>query len=229
MTRTKFRNRLALICIGAACLAIIAVATKQFDYHPEVYTLLRDMAGYVLLAVGPYVGYLFQRRAKFLELLQEEWRRINTVKQDIISYCEKGKNNPDDYVDLYSKLSITIDNMRVLFCNVGESTGFVGWYPYETLHDFRRELRTVDPRQRQVPSADLQRVRRSVVSSFQAFRDVFLIELGPVEPDFPIVAQKLSRLRKSGVDPQLYGRIIRKSDAVLRHFGVQGTQPPKGN
>jgi hypothetical protein len=180
------------------------------------------MSAYILLAAGPYVGYIFQRRAKFLESLQEEWRRITAVKQDIVSYCQKGKNDLENYVELYSKLSTAIDNMRVLFRNVGESKTHIGLYPYETLHDFRRQLEKLDPRNGAVPRSEMSLISQSVVSSFQAFRDVFLIELGQIEPGFPIVVSNLKRLRKGGVDPRLSRNVERKHEATMAYFVLAG-------
>lgn len=205
-------------------VVIICALAKYFN-HPGIYSLFKDMSGYVLLAVGPYVAYLFQRRGKFVELLQEEWRKVGEVKQDIISYCQKGKSDIDQYIDLYSNLSIAIDNMRALFRNVGESEEYIGLYPYETLHDFRRQLETIDPRKGPVSAAAMKDASRNIVSSFQAFRDIFLIELSPVEPDFPIIAHNLKRLRKPGVDPGLLQRMHEKNRATMRHFKIEGDAP----
>ena len=42
--------------------------------------------------------------------------------------------------------SETIDNMRSVYQNVGETGDLIGLYPYAPLHDMRRALQTLDPR-----------------------------------------------------------------------------------
>lgn len=225
MTRSNFRFQLfAIIASAASVIAICAVAKiKGWD---ALYAFFKDMSGYILLAVGPYIAYLFQRRSKFVEQLQAEWRKINEVKQDIVSYCQKGANKPEDYIDLYSALCVVIDDMRVLYRNVGESKEYIGYYPYETLHDFRKHLEAIDPRNGSVKAPDLAKVASHVISSFQAFRDVFLIELNPIAPDYPIIARNLGRLRKKGVDPRLRKDVDLKHQAVMHYFQIKGDPRP---
>jgi hypothetical protein len=209
MTRSSFRYRLFAISIFALAILVAAAVAKITGYE-KAYQFVKDMAAYILLAVSPYIGYVFQRRAKFLELLQGEWRRINAVKQDIISYCQKGKSDLEKYVEVYSKMSAAIDDMRVIFRNVGESREYIGLYPYETLHDFRRHLDKIDPRRGTVTPQAMNDVSRATVSSFLAFRDIFLIELDPIEPDFPIVVRGMVRSRSEGIDPKLSDGVARK-------------------
>jgi hypothetical protein len=222
MTRSRFRYHLFAISIFAFAI-VVAAAVAKFTNYENAYQFLKDMSAYILLAVSPYIGYVFQRRAKFLELLQGEWRRINAVKQDIISYCQKGESNTAEYVDVYSKMSAAIDDMRVIFRNVGESREYIGLYPYETLHDFRRHLNKIDPRKGVVTPEAMNNVSRATVSSFLAFRDIFLIELDPIEPDYPIVVRGMVRSRSEGIDPKLSGGVARKR-RMMESFG-KGQMP----
>jgi hypothetical protein len=217
MTRNGFRTRLIAIS-SAAILIIMGSAIAKIRCYEAIYLFFKDMAPYLLLAIVPYITHVFQRRAKFVELLQDEWRRINTIKQDMISYCQRGVNDTNQFIEIYGRLSVAIDNMRVVFCNVGESKEYIGLYPYETLHDFRRQLEAIDPRKKQVSVEDMRVASKNIVSSFQAFRDVFLIELRPVQPDFPVISKTMNRLRKKGVDPRQEITILRKQRKMRAYF-----------
>ena len=63
-----------------------------------------------------------------------------------MSTCEKPYLATDDYLAAFYKVSETIDTMRIVYRNAGETGGLIGLYPFEPLHDMRRALQTLDPR-----------------------------------------------------------------------------------
>ena len=112
----------------------------------DVYEYLRDMS--LLIATGgvAYITNVFQKRHGFVEALKEEWRDIIATKSALFAYTQLERPTLEQYIATFCKLSETIDNMRSVYRNVGETDDLVGLYPYAPLHDMRRALQTLDPR-----------------------------------------------------------------------------------
>lgn len=112
----------------------------------DAYEFLRDMS--LLIATGgvAYITNVYQKRSSFLAALKEEWRDIIAAKSALFSYTQLEKPSSEIYLVTFCKLSETIDNMRSVYQNVGETGDLVGLYPYAPLHDMRRALQTLDPR-----------------------------------------------------------------------------------
>ncbi len=66
------------------------------------------------------------------------------TKAALYAYCEKTYPTADDYIAAYCRISETLDNMRIVYSNVGETDELIGLYPYAPLHDMRRALQTID-------------------------------------------------------------------------------------
>ena len=112
----------------------------------DVYEYLRDMS--LLIATGgvAYITNVFQKRHGFVEALKEEWRDIIATKSALFAYTQIEQPTTEQYIATFCKLSETIDNMRSVYQNVGETGDLIGLYPFAPLHDMRRALQTLDPR-----------------------------------------------------------------------------------
>jgi len=105
----------------------------------------------------------------------------------------------EQYIATFCKLSETIDNMRSVYQNVGETDALIGLYPYAPLHDMRRALQTLDPRKNSSSDVDTRNlVRDAILQSFYALRETFLEELDLEEPDHPLLISGGRRAKKSG-------------------------------
>jgi len=164
----------------------------------DTYEFLRDMA--LLIATGgvAYITNVFQKRHTFLESLKEEWRDIIAAKSELLRFMYKDAPTHDDYVRAYTCLSETIDNMRTVYRNVGESDDSIGLYPYAPLHDMRRVPQPLDPRKATSTPESRKLARDTMLQSFYALRDGYLEELDLEEPDSPILMSGARRLRKPG-------------------------------
>ena len=85
------------------------------------YEYLRDMS--LLIATGgvAYITNMFQKRSSFVEALKEEWRDIIATKSALFAYTQLERPTLEQYIDTFCKLSETIDNMRSVYRNVGET------------------------------------------------------------------------------------------------------------
>ena len=165
----------------------------------DVYEFLRDMA--LLIATGgvAYITNVFQKRSSFIDSLRSEWRDIIEAKSALFTFTNLEKPTGEQYLAVFCKLSETIDNMRIVYRNVGETRGDIGLYPYAPLHDMRRVLQTLDPRKAGAAGPDERRLARdAILQSFYALRETFLEELDLEEPEHPLLIWGGRRLKKPG-------------------------------
>lgn len=210
MTRKQVNQKLRLVYASIAIvLAISATAAlaKHIPGLPDVavkvaepvYELLRDMSLLIATLAAAYLANVFQKRSTFVASLEREWRNIVSTKSRLFRYCETKEPTHDDYLSAYCMLSETIDTMRVVYRNAGETDTLVGLYPYAPLHDMRRVLQSVDPTKAPALTPDrLTIARDAILQSFSALRENFLEELDLEEPSHPLLMAGGRRLKISG-------------------------------
>jgi len=165
----------------------------------DAYELLRDMS--LLIATGgvAYVANIYQKRQSFIDALKEEWRDVIAAKSALFTYTQLERPTTEQYLATFCKVSETIDNMRSVYRNVGETDALIGLYPYAPLHDMRRALQTLDPRKTPNPEAEARTLARdAILQSFYALRETFLEELDLEEPDHPLLISGGRRTKASG-------------------------------
>lgn len=210
MTRSTLRRTLwRMYCLLVVVLAISLFA-KFVDHIPQLkgsgleavlkdaYEYLKDMS--LLIATGgvAYISNVFQKRSSFIEALKAEWQDIISTKSALFTYTQLEKPTSEQYLAAFCALSETIDNMRSVYRNVGETGGLIGLYPYAPLHDMRRVLQTLDPRKGSVDADTRALARDAILQSFYALRETFLEELDLEEPDHPLLISGGRRMKKSG-------------------------------
>ena len=210
MTRSSVNRTLSRVYWFLGLLLLLLLATKFADDFPavpapvvtianQVYEFVRDMS--LLIATGgvAYLSNIFQKRSKFVESLEEEWRNIVRTKSVLLTYCEKPYHSTDDYLAAYSRISETIDTMRIVYKNAGETDGLVGLYPYAPLHDMRRVLQTLDPSAPEPPADEHKKlVKDAILQAFYALRESFLEELDLEQPSNPLLISGGRRMKTPG-------------------------------
>jgi hypothetical protein len=210
MTRSTLRRTLRRVYLLLGLVLAISFLAKIADHVPglagtgpekilkDLYEFLRDMS--LLIATGgvAYITNVFQRRHAFVENLKAEWRDIIEAKSALLQFMHKPEADHAEYIAAFTRLSETIDNMRIVYRNVGETDGFIGLYPYAPLHDMRRVLQTLDPLEESAKTADRKLARDTMLRSFYALRERFLEELDLEEPDNPLLPMGARRVKVSG-------------------------------
>jgi hypothetical protein len=228
MTRKRLNRTMRRIYLLLFLVLAVSLATKLGDHIPgikgtlagsvmkDVYEYLKDMALVLVTVVAAYLANVFQKRTKFVENLEKEWRGIVQTKSALFGYCAKTYPTTDDYVAAFVRISETLDNMRIVYRNVGETDGIIGLYPYAPLHDMRRSLQSLDPRKR-ANIGDEQRnlARHAILQSFYALRENFLEELDMPEPDHPLLISGARRLKVTGALPKAKAWQERQSKAQV--------------
>lgn len=213
MTRTSVNRTLSRLYKLIAFLLAISLLAKFAHNIPGLdgspaqtwlqdgYEWLRDMSLLIATAGAAYLSNIFQKRSKFVESLEEEWRNIVRTKSVLLTYCEKPYHATDDYLAAFSRISETIDTMRIVYKNAGETDGLIGLYPFAPLHDMRRVLQTLDPRLAEPPTDEhKKRVRDAILQAFYALRENFLEELDLEQPGNPLLIYGGRRLKAPGAD-----------------------------
>ena len=211
MTRQSLNRTMRRVYFLLFAVLAISLAAKLGDNIPglkgsplegilkDVYDYLKDMALVFVTVVAAYLANVFQKRNKFVESLEEEWRGIVRTKSALFAFCEKTYPTADDYIAAFCRISETLDNMRIVYRNVGETDELIGLYPYAPLHDMRRALQTLDPRvTSNIPTESRRLAREAILQSFYALRENFLEELDLEQPSHPLLISGGRRLKSSG-------------------------------
>jgi hypothetical protein len=211
MTRHSIRRTLTRLYVFLAVVLAISLLAKFADHIPvfkliglegalkDIYEFLRDMS--LLIATGgvAYISNVYQKRSSFVTSLETEWRALVATKNALYAFCEKPYPTAEDYLDAFCRLSASIDNMRIVYRNVGETDDLIGLYPYAPLHDMRRALMTLDPRKTKDIAPEYRKlVRDAILQSFYALRETFLEELDLEQPGHPLLISGGRRLKRSG-------------------------------
>lgn len=205
LSRTLFATFLflgtVLFIAAAARFAYPHFAPDSITYRVLIatYDYLKDMS--LLIATGgvAYLSNVYQKRSSLIESLRQEWNEILRAKSAVFAFTHIDNPSQAQYVDTFCVVSETIDNMRVVYRNVGETPALIGLYPYAPLHDIRRALQTIDPRKAANPSEEQRKlVRDAMLQAFYALRETFLEELDLDEPTYPLLISSSRRSKKKG-------------------------------
>lgn len=205
MTRRTLRRHM-FIFVSLLFLAISIAGVAKFapalGFHQNwiigVYEFINDMSLLIFTIGVAYLANMFQRRADFTSALREEWHEIVRAKSSLICFIDHPDRTVTDYLNGYQKISQCIDYMRIVYRNVGETDKLIGKYPYEPLHDMRRALHGIDPREGPVTEENLKIARDKIWNGFGALRERFLEELDLESPERPLIETGLHRQKIPG-------------------------------
>jgi len=210
MTRTQVNARLRGVYIAIAIVLLVSALAAFAAHVPGLpkaltalaqptYEFLRDMSLLIATLAAAYLANVFQKRSTFVQSLEQEWRNIVRTKSALFTYCETPAPTHEQYLKTFCALSETIDTMRVVYRNAGETGSLVGLYPYAPLHDMRRVLQSLDPlRHEDITPERRALARDAILQTFYALRENFLEELDLEEPTHPLLISGGWRLKKSG-------------------------------
>jgi hypothetical protein len=211
MTRSSLRRTLRRAYWILGLVLLISLVAKLAYHIPglsgtqaasvlmSLYDYLKDMALVLVTVVAAYLANVFQKRSIFLNALKEEWRNIVKAKSALFTYTQREAPTQEEYFAAFCAISESIDSMRAVYSNVGETRRNIGLYPYESLHDMRRALQSLKPTQGTTMSAEKRELARdAIMQAFYAVRETFLEELDLEAPDYPIITPNKRRIKKPG-------------------------------
>ncbi|MDX2158290.1 MAG: hypothetical protein SFW09_17460 [Hyphomicrobiaceae bacterium] len=211
MTRSTLRRTLGWSYVILLLVLAVSLTAKLAEHIPglagspweklakDIYEYLKDMALVLVTVVATYLAGVYQKRQSFLSALKEEWHDIVKAKSALFVYTQLDQPTRDDYLRAFLAISETLDNMRTVYRNVGETDALIGIYPFAPLHDMRRALQSLDPAKGKAFTAEDRKLARdAILQSFYALRESFLEELDLEAPDRPLLAWGGRRRKKSG-------------------------------
>lgn len=234
MTRASLRRKLFAVYAALVFVLVAALAAKGLAILPAgwlqavhlprgishvaagIYDFLKDMSVVIVTIAAVYLANLLQRRSNFVERLEEEWVRIVSAKADLLAWCQSDAPTREAYLQVTMELSRAIDTMRIAYRNVGETDVLVGLYPFAPLHNMRRAMDTVDPRDPAVTAEDRARVADVIRDAFAALRENFLEELDLDEPTTPVLRAGSRRLKRPGAT----GRALQLAEQQQARLGA---------
>jgi hypothetical protein len=211
MTRSSLRRTLRRCYWLLGVVLGLSLVTKLAGHIPgvaggpleslarDVYDYMKDMALVFVTVVAAYLASVFQKRHSFVEALRVEWQDIIKAKSALFAYTQLDAPTQKDYITAFCAISESIDNMRSVYKNVGETGSLVGLYPYEPLHDMRRALQELEPRK--YPNVSEQQradARKDILGAWYALREQFLEELDLEAPDKPLLVPRARRTKAQG-------------------------------
>jgi hypothetical protein len=200
MTRKEQNRILGFVVVGLLALISTALAAKLsgLQWALNLYEFIRDTSLLIVTVIAAYMAYVYQRRTTFLQNLREQWREIVQAKASLIYYCHLSNPTPEDYLYAARQLSECIDNMRIVYANVGETDELIGLYPYSPLHHMRIVIERLDPRVADVTTEQKYAARGEIWDAFNAVREHFLDEFDIEEPTRPILIHRMKRRKRDG-------------------------------
>lgn len=219
MTKRLLQRRLVLI-VGALILLVVLGASARALGLSDAYEVLKDFSVPLVAVAAAVLAHLFQRRATFLSVLSEQWSEMVEAKAAVVRYCEAAQcrtPDTDEYFDTHALLSQVIDEMRVVYRNVGETSELVGFYPYSPLHHIRLQFETLDPRAEN--KGDPAVIAEEVREAFNAIREHFLDEFDPPEPTRPLLIHAARREKAPGA--ARHARAVKDRQVRARERAMQ--------
>ncbi len=217
MTRKSQKRTLSIVVAGLVALIAAALVSKLSGAPLllDFYDFIRDTSLLIATVVAAYLTGVYQQRNAFLQSLREQWREIVEAKGALIHYCHLDSPSLRDYLSAARQLSQCIDNMRIVYANVGETEDLIGYYPYAPLHQMRIVMEGLDPRKGS-PSADQRfEARGKIWDAFNAIREHFLDEFDIEEPTKPILIHGMKRRKRDGASPRAT-RLYKKQSSMER-------------
>ncbi len=199
MTRRSQTRILILVIAGLISLVVVALTSRiAGGQWLAFYEFIRDTSLLVITVVAAYLAHIYQKRASFLQSLREQWHEIVEAKAALLFYLHQENPELDDYLWTARQLSTCIDNMRIVYSNVGETDDLIGLYPYAPLHKMRKVIESMDPRIAAPTPEERYRARGEIWEAFKAIREHFLDEFDLEEPTRPILVDDMRRMKRDG-------------------------------
>jgi hypothetical protein len=185
MTNRKLRKRLFIAAGVVVVILAISLVEYIVKYPKNSTTFIGSNATLFALIFAAYLAYVFQQRGKFVDELRSWWNGIVEAKSDFFIYCDKSSPSEEDYLKGFYKLSISMDTLRLIYCNVDrDDQNPKGYYPFEQVRDIIDVVRSVESSRK--PSAeDRLKAKQAINLIFQSLRHAIQAEANASVPDEP--------------------------------------------
>lgn len=201
MTRRRLYNATKLV-IAIYAVALVAAFIFKFTLPKEFYETYKDVLPLVIAMPAAYLAFCFQKRNTYMQALRSLWTQIIMAVQLGFRYTYITKPTEEQYTETLSKLSVAIDEVRGVFCNIDEEKDGVGLYPFEPLKEIHDKITKLGFGKDD--ELELQKKARSEINEkWKELRAKFLLEFDRDVPTYP--SSKYLFLHKEIHSEKVYG------------------------
>ena len=181
--RHLFHTTIFVIIIYAVAIVIAFIFKAMLPSW--VYDTYKDVLPLIIAMPAAYLAFCFQKRNSYMTALRSLWSNIIEAVQLAFDYTFIPTPTRENYAETLSKLSMAIDEVRGVFCNIDEKMlNGVGLYPFEPLKDVQDEIRKLGFGEN--VSIEKQKAARSKISKeWRELRAKFLLEFDRDVPTYP--------------------------------------------
>lgn len=175
-----------LLLVAALLRANLIPALKKSE-EAKWYDFGKDVFPLVVAVLATFLASWFQRRLTFIESLRRLWSSMIEAKIELKAYARRPDRSEADYAHAYGALSRSIDEVRGVYRNVGETDSSIGLFPYQPLHDMRKALEGLGPGPYDEQASE--RSLQTIDQAWDSLRLSFLAEFDPPQPTSPVTTR----------------------------------------
>lgn len=187
MTREALKRIILKVAIGYIFVIVVAIILRFLDPTNDqiVYETLKDLIPLIFSIPLGYLGFCFNSRRAFLETKKKLWNLLVDVVNDAIHSINKNELKEDEFREVLKNLAKSIDQIRATYKNVDRNTESIGYYPFEPIKQIYKDYELMG-----FGLIDIkikEQTRHSIIDSWKAIRDEFLLEFERFEPENPVL------------------------------------------
>jgi len=189
MNEKRFRRNVILIILAytLAIGALIIVCVIFPDEKSIEYKTLRDLIPLIIAIPAAWLAYSFQRRQSYLKNVRDLYSHMVRATQDAIQYTHLEKPSQEQFGNVQKSLSSTIEEIRAVFLNLGQTEERVGLYPFEGIKTIVGTLNGLGFGD-DLTAENRKAARDSIIEEWKELRKHFLSECArgiPINPHSP--------------------------------------------
>lgn len=145
MTKKNLQKIILFVTVLYSAAIIIGVTIYSNDNTEKKtnYAVFKDLIPFIIALPAAYLGFCFQRRSNYQLALRQLWTNLISSTQQAFQYTHLKNPGEDEYHETLLHLSISIEEVRGVYCNLKETSNTDGHYPFESLkkiHEIITEL-----------------------------------------------------------------------------------------
>lgn len=186
MTKRSIKKAFITAILTFFALLVIGIFISIFDTTDKrvIFSTFKDLMPLFLGIAAAWLGYCVQRRSAYLQQLRTLWTKLVDAIQNATQYTHLKQPTQEQYSNVLMKLSIAIEEVRGVFCNLNENDENPGLYPFEPLKDIYGIISDLGYSEN-FKSALATGSRNKVTVLWKEMRKEILKEFDREEPTFP--------------------------------------------
>lgn len=186
MTKRTIRNWFIGAIAVFAILVLVGILISIFDCSENrvVFSTFKDLLPLFIGIAAVWLGYCVQRRNAYQQQLRSLWSNLVMAAHCALQYCQLETPSEEQYRTVLTKLSVAIDEVRGVFCNLPDTNTKSGLYPFEPIKNIYILVEGLGfgPSLQQ---CDAQTCYKKVFALWKDVREEILKEFDREVPTFP--------------------------------------------